>query len=130
MRLAKFLRLPRSEQTLLVLALGEVVFARIALTCLPFPRVRSRNVTPSLLCRHSPERIGWAIQIASRFVPRATCLTQALAAERLLARHGYECELRVGVAKRDDRLNAHAWIERDGEILLGELSAEAFTPLR
>jgi hypothetical protein len=57
--------------------------------------------------------------VAAR-VPRASCLTQALAATLLLARHGYAATLRVGVAKNEDgSLRAHAWLESGGETLLG-----------
>jgi len=53
-------------------------------------------------------------------VPRASCLTQALAAAILLARHGYPATLRLGVAKNPDgSLRAHAWIESGGQTMLG-----------
>jgi transglutaminase superfamily protein len=115
---------------LLVRAGWEVVIARIELTCLPFHRVRSRSTRRVRVSEHSPRRIGWAVQVASRFVPRATCLTQAIAAKRLLERNGFECELRLGVARTDDGLiRAHAWIERGEEIVVGGFPAERFTAL-
>jgi len=36
------------------------------------------------------EALIWTVRAAARFVPRATCLTQVLAAQILLARRGVE----------------------------------------
>ena len=63
-----------------------------------------------------------SVRTVSRFVPQATCLTQALAASLLIRYDGQESELKIGVAKDDrSRLIAHAWLEMDGRIILGEL---------
>jgi hypothetical protein len=45
---------------------------------------------------------------------RATCLPQSLVLWGLLRRLGIDSELRVGVRTTDGRLDAHAWVERDG----------------
>lgn len=56
----------------------------------------------------------------SRYVPAASCLTQALAMLVLLNRFGHSSELRIGVVKNDaDRLKAHAWVECEGKIVIG-----------
>ena len=66
------------------------------------------------------ERIAWAVAVASEYVPNATCLTQALAALVLLQREGYGTCLRIGVARSaEGQFEAHAWLERDGRILVG-----------
>jgi Transglutaminase-like superfamily len=65
-------------------------------------------------------RIAWAIAAAGRRVPGATCLVQALAAQVLLARHGHVAELRIGMARATEGIEAHAWLERDGEPIFGE----------
>jgi len=44
----------------------------------------------------------------------ATCLRQALALWFLLRRRGMAAELRIGVRKNADRLEAHAWVESNG----------------
>ena len=75
-------------------------------------------------------RIVWSVEVTSRYVPRATCLTQAIAAQTLLARRGYRSQLRIGVARdRDGAFIAHAWIEHEGRIVLGEREGQTFTPL-
>lgn len=62
-----------------------------------------------------------AVQTASHYIPGATCLSQALTAYTLLRRRGYLCQVRIGVAKdARGRLVAHAWVEREGRILLGQ----------
>jgi len=60
-----------------------------------------------------------AVKASSRFVPRATCLTQAMAARKMLLNHGYNANLRIGVLREDDDLKAHAWLEKDGRVLIG-----------
>jgi hypothetical protein len=79
----------------------------------------------------SVERIAWAVGAASRYVPTATCLSQALAAQVLLARHGHPASLRIGVARgAAGRLEAHAWIESRGRIVIGGTADLArYTPL-
>lgn len=77
-------------------------------------------------------RIVHSVVSVSRFVPHATCLTQALAASLLMRFSGQDCELKIGVTKDDaSRLIAHAWLEKDGQIILGELPDQGrFVPLR
>ena len=75
--------------------------------------------------RHSPSRIGWAVNAAGRRLPGRTCLSEALAADVMLCRHGYSPIVRLGIRKTDGRramLEAHAWVECGGKIVTGELS--------
>jgi hypothetical protein len=63
-----------------------------------------------------------AIQIVSRYIPSATCLTQALAAQTLLARAGNIPILRIGVLRSNGQFKAHAWVECAGRIVIGEVA--------
>ncbi len=57
-------------------------------------------------------RTAWLVRTAARFVAgRESCLAQALVLWWLLRRRGFESELRIGVRKRGDQLQAHAWVE-------------------
>jgi hypothetical protein len=109
--------------------------ARVALWALPFNVVRrllSRRASPSLAGYATTERIGWAISVAKRFIPNGNCLPQALAAESLLSQSGHPVELRIGVAKTDQgRLEAHAWVESGGRLVVGDLTQglDTYTPL-
>lgn len=132
----KLLRLPRAEQWLLLKTLLLVTAIRGGLFVLPYPTLRrivARMMSRTIAARNDRapvERIVWCVRVASRYVPRATCLTQALSTQVLMARRRYQTELRIGVA-RDSKgaFNAHAWLEHEGRIVIGELGYEEFTPL-
>jgi hypothetical protein len=49
----------------------------------------------------------------------ATCLRQALLVHWLLRRRGFSPELRLGVRKQADAVDAHAWVELQG-VALGQ----------
>jgi hypothetical protein len=78
--------------------------------------------------------ISRAIESMSRCLPGATCLVRALAAQRMLIRHGQNCELHIGVAgRKDGRLDAHAWIQVEGCVVVGngaDLSKFVSLPLQ
>ncbi len=102
-------------------AFVTVVRVRVALWVLPWHRLArsitiARNATST---SPSPQRLEWTVRVASRVVPYATCLAQALALHRLLARHGYPSNILVGVCSVDRQFLAHAWVEHEGETLLG-----------
>jgi len=131
-RLRKFLRLPVPEQILLVRAFVLLGVVRVGLWLLPFKtlqrllsqlvQTRARSWNKG---RFRTERGIWAVQVASRYAPRTTCLTQALAAQVLLGFDGIPASIRIGVAKEKvGELEAHAWLERDGKILMGGSEAD------
>jgi len=64
-------------------------------------------------------RVARLVHAAARHGPfRLTCLPISLTLHRLLHERGIEANLRLGVRKAGGRLEAHAWIERDGEPLM------------
>jgi hypothetical protein len=46
-----------------------------------------------------------------------TCLEESLALWWMLGRQGITSGLRIGVRKRDEKFEAHAWVEREGVAL-------------
>ncbi|MDQ3605460.1 MAG: lasso peptide biosynthesis B2 protein [Gemmatimonadota bacterium] len=124
-RLHSFLRLPSAERRLLLRAAAVVVAVRISLWLFPFQRLRlfvegQKRPLSGMPMTPSPQRIAWAVSVVSRYVPRASCLTQALAAQWLLGAVGQSGLLRIGVAKRGDgTFRAHAWLESSGGVLIG-----------
>ena len=63
-------------------------------------------------------RIAWLVRVAARFVARGdSCLAQSLVLWWLMRRQGQVGELRVGVRKRGELLQAHAWVECRGVVL-------------
>lgn len=70
----------------------------------------------------------WAVEVVSRRSPGSTCLVQALAAQLLLARYGHPSLLQIGVARPDQgMLKAHAWLEHEGTVLIGDLNLHEYT---
>jgi hypothetical protein len=127
--LRRFSALSAPEKALFIEAGALTVCIRAALWLLPYPKLLAwlERRTFRLGGPVSRERIAGAVSFVSRYVPRATCLTQALAAEVLLRAHGYPALVRIGVAPKDRMIEAHAWVESEGRILLGGREAERFT---
>ena len=69
-----------------------------------------------------------AVEAAGRVVPGSNCLSEGLTGWVLLTRAGRRPTLRVGVAKAR-RLEAHAWVECDGAVVVGGDSGDGFSPL-
>src|SRR2546427_11659506 len=116
--LDRFLRLTPADRLLLAQSVVLLGAARWALWLLPLTVVRrllARTAPTPSGALATPERIAWAVALARRVGPRASCLPQALAAEALLTRGGRRVELRIGVVKTErGRLVAHAWVESGG----------------
>lgn len=135
MRVIRKLTRLRDEWPGLLLALGIVWRVRIGLWCLSFKTLRERLARIQRretidLKAPEPRRMAWAVVVAARFVPGASCLTQALATDWLLKRAGYHGILHIGVALDEHgKLLAHAWLEYDGMILVGGRGHQQYTEL-
>jgi hypothetical protein len=112
------------ERRLIVEALLVVPIARIAPLRFLFTSLARIRRTDAI----SSDRIAWAANAVDTRLPRSTCLTRAMAASLLLNLHGHPATLRLGVAREDGELSAHAWLESNGRIVIGE--AGTFTVLR
>ena len=137
-RLHKLLRLPAAERRLLVKAALLLVAIRLGLWLLPFRTMRrllskmtampvgSRNIGQS-----SVYKVAQAVEVAGLYTPGVgTCLTQALAAQVLLARRGHLASLHIGVVRgAERRLEAHAWLESGGKVVIGGSELERYTSL-
>jgi hypothetical protein len=121
-------RLSSEDRSILVKAALLLVAVRLGLWLLPFQtllRVVARERTPTGALQAADaaliRKVSRYVSAASRLIPAASCLTQALTIKVMLARLGQPATLRIGVVKSDDgRLKAHAWVESDGRILIGE----------
>lgn len=133
-RLRRFLGLPPDDRRLLLRAWRLEVVIRLGLWLLPFRSVRRRvastrhRVGPAAPAE-ADRRIGWAVTSAARYVPAATCLTQALAAKVLLNDAGRGARLTIGVERDAGSLRAHAWVEGDDGVIVGDHDLERFTVL-
>ena len=123
----RFLEIESGERRALLAASLLVPAVRIALWVLPSSTIvqnvrqlTAKPVTPKAAGALHPRTIVWAIEAVSRRVPSASCLTQAVSAQLLLRRYGYSSELCVGVNRTaTGSFRAHAWLLRDGKVLLG-----------
>ena len=127
-KVINFLSTPFSTKKLLGRALGWVVFYRLTLWLLPFARLKRlldlKAAEPAEKTSVPAARIAEivsAVRAVSRFVPAASCLTQALAARRLLEAAGQSSQLKFGVIKNSEKFEAHAWVEIGGRIIIGRL---------
>jgi hypothetical protein len=79
----------------------------------------------------TPEIVEWAVQsVAKRTLYDKPCLTQSLVVSHHLRRAGYDPVIRFGVRKSGEALDAHAWVEVNGEVVSGGRRApEIYTPL-
>jgi hypothetical protein len=118
--LRKVAALRPADRSLLRQAFLSLLRVRFALWLVPWRRLAASIESTEMVAPARPgvDRVEWAIRAASHFVPRATCLTRAVALHRLLSRHGYESVVQIGVSKADGRFDAHAWVEHDGRPLL------------
>ena len=134
--LARFVALPARDRRLILAAAGLLAAVRVSLWLVPFRWVQGAihrlDTSPRSPDGQPPplERIGWAVAVAGSRVPGSTCLVRALAAQGLLARHGYSSQLRLGVARGPGRVfEAHAWLERDGQVLVGGPVDARYVPM-
>lgn len=136
-RLFKLLSLTKRDRHLLIGAVFLLGVIRLGLWLMPLPTLRR------LLCRGikgtkasgantvTADRIAWAVTLASRYIPGARCLAQALATQVLLGWYGCPSDLRIGVTRgKGGQLLAHAWVETQGKVVIGDLGNIAvYTPL-
>ena len=132
-----WLNVRRGKKILFLLRTGAwVLGVRAGLWILPMRAVRGFSLwgTRRSARVHDIQKIVWSVNLTSRYVPAATCLTQAMVVQRLLTQSGYRSTLHVGVAKREARgFESHAWVEHAGRVVIGEAAGESvtdvFTPM-
>jgi hypothetical protein len=123
-------------ELLLFMRIAILVCAvRIGLWCGPFSTIRRivaflSTTGPLRTTRFSVEQLSQAVAGVSRYVPRATCLTQALALHILLRRRRLPSTIRIGVAKQQGGpLEAHAWVESEDRVVMGDFDLDRYTPM-
>lgn len=99
---------------LIVAGLRTLTYPRVQRWCEHIARIRRRS--PS-----SMSQVVWAINAVSRRIGRATCLAEAAVAYTMLRRHGHDPLMRIGVRHGASIIEAHAWVECDGLVVVGEV---------
>jgi Transglutaminase-like superfamily len=125
----KFNRLSGGERSVALEAAGALLATWLGLRLLGFRQWKSflarllpaRAASPErAYCdvSASARRISQLEMAAARNIPlRTNCLEQSLVLWWLLERRGIAAELRIGARKDADHLEAHAWVEFDGQVL-------------
>lgn len=124
--LRKLVALGPGRRRVLISAFALLAAVRLSLFVFPFAWVRAVLDRAARRLRYpaSPDavaEVGWAIGIASRFVPKGThCLSMALAAQTLLERRGCPATLHFGIPREPGPdFVAHAWVKSRGVIVSG-----------
>jgi hypothetical protein len=134
-RVHKVFQLSPGERAVLVQAWGLFLLVDLALRILPLTRLLSlskkaflkQTSEPALGLAASVPRLAWLVEIAGRYTPvTATCLKKAMVLSWLLARRGAQTEVRIGVARHDGNLKAHAWLDYDGQVIFGHQEFERY----
>lgn len=130
--LGRILSLSGSEALFLCHCLLVVATVRLGLTLFSYNRVRglvTRLDARQCASMGELRRVAWGVAATARFVPRATCLTQALSGQYILARQGNASSIRIGIERgTGEQLKAHAWLVSDNHVVLGG-SVDGFTHL-
>ena len=83
---------------------------------------------PALVATLDPRRAAQLVEAVSALF-RLRCLRQSLILFRILKRRSIPAELRIGARRVGDNVNAHAWIEYDGQVLLDGGIADEYATL-
>jgi hypothetical protein len=123
-RWRKFMSLPAGERGLFLRAAVRLFAMTVALRLLPYRWFRQRirpgqNRPRQVRPQYSPQQIVRAVERAATVVPLAKCIAEAAVARDLMARYGHAASLRIGVVNTQRGLEAHAWLEASGQVLLG-----------
>ena len=129
-RLVRFVRADAAERSVFCTAVLSMNAVRLAL---PFVSVQRIIALSNRLSRRwqaraagtpDVERAARRIIQAKRFCPLSTCLSESIGAHFVMSRLGHESELRIGVAKSGEKFEAHAWLECEGNVIIGNASPE------
>ena len=131
--LRSVLELSTGERLLVAEAAVLLVGVGAAICVIAHPRLRSglgSLPAPLLGGDTAREDVGWAVNAADGATPGdRSCLVRALVAEAMLERRGHETVLRFGVNGADRDMEAHAWLESGGEIIVGGEAREEYSRL-
>ncbi len=128
-KLRKFISLTWEEKSNFLQAAYALIYISILLRVLNFAKFKSyfKKFQAYNSTNLNETKYKEAIQKAAQIVPSTfTCLPQALAFKQQFS----NSKLVIGVQpSHKKRLDAHAWVERDGQILIGEVPNFEYLPL-
>ncbi|WP_021166562.1 hypothetical protein SOV_07580 [Sporomusa ovata DSM 2662] len=132
----KYFRCSWTDKLLLLYIFILLAIVKVLLLLVPF---RYITVWLGKYMKESPfidenentfiNRVGWAIQIASRYTPwESKCLVQAITGKILLRHRRLHNTMYLGVAKDGgDQMIAHAWLRAGNKLVTGGRNSSMFT---
>ncbi|NHN63625.1 lasso peptide biosynthesis B2 protein [Haloarcula sp. JP-Z28] len=126
-RLREFRALSRAQKLLLCEAVALIVASKVLLTVVGLEDAERCFGTLSqfLPCHRQPEApksVRWAVLTAGSRLPGTyDCLERALTGSTLLEASDFPHCLRFGVDTQSDTFEAHAWVESNGDVLIGDV---------
>lgn len=122
-RLKKFWTLSGAEKKTLLAALRGLPMIRIRLSLFGFKncvarlqRIPLATIHPEIDPSTYPAQTSYLLNAAARLLfRREACLERSIMLCSMLRRKGIDSELKIGVAKANQKLHAHAWVEINGE---------------
>ncbi|WP_311241283.1 lasso peptide biosynthesis B2 protein [Haloarcula argentinensis] len=126
-RLRECRALPRGQKLLLCEAVVLIAASKVLLAVAGLEDAERYFGTAAqfLPCHRqsaSPESVRWAVLTAGSCLPGTyDCLDRALTGSTLLVANDLPHRLRFGVDPQSDTFEAHAWIESNGDVLIGDI---------
>lgn len=126
-RLREFRALSRAQKLLLCEAVVLIVASKVLLTVAGLEDAECcfGTVSQFFPCHRqsgSPESVRWAVSTAGSCLPGTyDCLERALTGSTLLKASDSPHCLRFGVDTQSDTFEAHAWVESNGDVLIGDV---------
>ena len=126
-KLKGFMKLPHPRKFFLIKSTVLIVLTRSMLRLFSFSRVKKLSARMSSPGKDADlEDLVWSVKTASHLLG-SSCLANAISGQILLSKYNHPSRLRIGVFK-DDKFEAHAWLEVEGRVVLGETERE-YTPI-
>ena len=124
-RLNNFISSSYQKKKLIIRCLFLLSTIRIGLWVMPFKWINDRYGNEESDQEFEANwnvisEIADTVEACSKYVPGATCLTQAFTALRLLRGFDQPCRMAIGAEKQGDGIKAHAWIEVDNQVVIGK----------
>ena len=129
-KLLEFLKLNRGGKNLFLQAYILMSSIRLGLLLLPFRQLQDLILKAhrlKFLAVIAPEAsigaIALAVHRSGKYSPgEVKCLAKALTTAVLMSIYDFPHQIKIGVAKgEDNRLEAHAWVEWEGKVVVGYL---------
>lgn len=127
-KLFKLFATNKSDRDIFFVAFILLNLVRLGLFLLPFPKLLQlvETVGNFISGKSNNEveisQILHAVHTSSYYaLGKSKCLAKALTVQTLLKASGYSSELKIGVAKEGLTLQAHAWVEQGGRVIIGSL---------